>query len=177
MSKQYDLYLNEHRSNVYAAFEWINNNIPEIFMENEKIRSSALHRCLYSHDVTKYDPEEYEAYDRFFYGQRNEKVIDEFDKAWLHHQRLNDHHWQYWVLHNDDPNEGVKVLDMPPDAIIEMVCDWWSFCFKRGDLRGIFSWYDSHKDYIMLSENTRKEVEYILGKIRRKLDEEEDMEE
>ena len=69
---------------------------------------------LVNHDQSKYDEEEYEAYDDYFYGKEGKDeddiaVIDNaFDYAWLHHIHHNPHHWQYWVLVNDD--DGTKAL-------------------------------------------------------------------
>ena len=80
-------------------------------------------------------------------------------------------HWQYWILINDEPGRGTTVLEMPYNYIIEMICDWWSFSWKKGELYEIFSWYDQHKAYIQLHEKTRKIVEDILDKMREKLDE------
>ena len=39
----------------------------------------------------------------------------------------------------------------------------------KGDLTEIFKWYEQHAGYMKLSDNTRKEVEWILGKMREKL--------
>ena len=35
----------------------------------------------------------------------------------------------------------------------------------------IFGWYEDRKDYMKLSANTRRSVEYILGKMKDKLEE------
>lgn len=59
---------------------------------------------------------------------------------------------------------------MPYNYIIEMICDWWSFSFKTGNLSEIFNWYDKHKAHILLSNDTREIVEDILGKIRQKVE-------
>lgn len=91
--------------------------------------------------------------------------------AWLHHIHENPHHWQYWVLVNDDPEEGAIALDIPYKYVIEMICDWWSFSWKTGNLYEIFDWYDAHKNHMILSEYTRELVEEILEKIKVKLDE------
>ena len=45
------------------------------------------------------------------------------------------------------------------------------FSWSKGDLTEIFSWYDSHKKYIKLHNNTRSIVEEILGLIKDKLEE------
>lgn len=72
---------------------------------------------------------------------------------------------------NDDPKGGEIVLEMPYDYIVEMICDWWAFSWAKGDLRGIFNWYDEHSTYMKLEDRTRKTVERILGLIKEKLDE------
>ena len=58
---------------------------------------------------------------------------------------------------------------MPMEYIIEMICDWWSFSWKTGDLFEIFKWYEEHKDHIKLSVRTRNIVENILENIQYKL--------
>ena len=82
------------------------------------------------------------------------------------------HHWQHWILINDDPDKAEVILDMPYNYILEMICDWWSFSWKTGKLEEIFTWYDAHKAYMKLSDKTRETVEDILDKIKAKLEEE-----
>lgn len=93
-------------------------------------------------------------------------IIDEFEFS-----NINYHDWQYWVLINDDPEEGTIALDMPYEYIVEMICDWWSFSWKTGNLYGVFDWYDEHKERMILSTKTRTTVEDILNKIKEVLDE------
>lgn len=169
MSIEYDLYLKEHRKNVAEAFNWLKEKLPEVVVgiPNDQLSPDIL---LINHDASKEECAEYYAYDDYFYGNDTAPDVKEaFDYAWLRHIHKNPHHWQYWVLHNDDPNEGTIVLDMPYDYVIEMICDWWSFSFKSDDLTEIFNWYKEHKDYILLSDKTRKTVEDILSKIKDEL--------
>ena len=98
--------------------------------------------------------------------------MNDFKYAWLRHIHNNPHHWQYWILHNDDPGEGKVILEMPYNYIIEMVCDWWAFSWAKGDLTEIFNWYDQHKNYMELGEKTRKQIEIILSAIKDSLKEE-----
>ena len=53
--------------------------------------------------------------------------------------------------------------------IIEMICDWWSFSWKKGELLEIFDWYDSHLPNMKLSELTQNKVETILNRIHETL--------
>ena len=169
MSREYDLYLREHRGNVAKGFEWIKENLPEV-IEKAKKYDIDVQICL-DHDKSKDQQDEYDAYDRYFYGgNKSYQVVQDFNYAWLLHIHRNPHHWQYWVLVNDSPDEGIVALDMPYEYIVEMICDWWAFSWKQDKLDEIFGWYDQHKAYMKLSDKTRKEVEDILGKIREKLD-------
>lgn len=166
MSVQYDNYLTEHKENVAKGFRWLQENIPEV------IEDGFEWQICFNHDASKTDPEEYDAYDAYFYGNnRSYSVVQNFKKAWLRHIHNNPHHWQHWILINDDPKEGMVVIDMPYIYIVEMICDWWSFSWTKGDLNEIFGWYEDRKDYMKLSANTQISVEYILGKMKDKLEE------
>lgn len=172
MSQQYEEYLHEHISNVNKAFWWMEDHgviPPHMPYESQR---------LIDHDESKYFDTEYDAYDDYFYGKEGKskeeiKEIDNaFDYAWLHHIHHNPHHWQYWVLINDD--DDTKALEMPASYVYEMVADWWSFSWKSGNLKEIFDWYDKHKDKMILHENTRNLVKDILNSIRKVLKEEEE---
>lgn len=170
MSMEYEEYVREHCWNVRTAFMFLDNHFPEKTKVDPKTWSDIAHNCMWSHDKSKYSDEEYDAYDAYFYGEKTPEVEEAFNKAWLHHIHNNPHHWQHWVLINDDPELGEIVLDMPYANIIEMICDWWSFSWKAGNLYEIFDWYEKKKDYMKLSKNTRTTVEEMLSLIREKLD-------
>lgn len=170
MSEKYDEYLQLHKANVYKAFCWLKDNLPEIFNYDLNFISKCDYQCMYEHDKSKTELDEYKAYDRYFYGgNKSYEVVQNFNIAWLKHIHRNEHHWQHWVLINDNPNEGEIILDMPDIYIIEMICDWWAFSFSKDDLNEIFNWYDQKREYIKLSDYTRMKVEDILNKIHIKL--------
>lgn len=166
MSLKYDEYIDEHKYNVYRAFRWLKKN--DVLKDfSEEVLQIALWLCESKHDETKRDEEEYDAYDKYFYGgNKSYAVVNNFNYAWLHHIHANPHHWQHWVLINDDLDKAEIVLDMPDEYIIEMICDWMSFSFKKGDINELFSFYESRSNYMKLSDVTRKKVEDILDKIR-----------
>lgn len=170
MSRDYDLYLQQHKENVAKGFYWIRENLPGLIVDIPGVDYE--HQICYAHDSSKSEKDEYDAYDAYFYGgNRSYQVVQDFNKAWLLHIHRNPHHWQYWVLVHDDPGEDMTVLDMPYVYILEMICDWWSFSWTKDDLYEIFNWYEEHKDYMKLSTVTRKKVCYILDEIKAKLDE------
>ena len=134
---------------------------------------------FYHFDVYRIgDIEEMEeiGYDDYFYGEQTPAVIEAFNRAWLMHIHRNPHHWQHWVLINDEPKEGTILIEMPYPYIIEMVCDWWAFSWIKGDLSEMVAWYKDHEAYIKLHNNTRSIVEEILEMIRTKLTEVENAE-
>lgn len=166
MSKKYDEYLENHKDNVRRGYIWLRTNLPNLF--DEKLNSSW--EFDFNHDKSKSNPDEYIAYDAYFYGgNRSYAVTDAFRRAWFLHIHRNPHHWQHWVLINDDPGEGEILLEMPYNYIIEMICDWWSFSWQKGDLTEIFNWYDEYSAYIKLAPKTRETVEDILWELRGRL--------
>ena len=161
MSTAYDTYIIDHVDNVKKAYFWL---------KEHNIISEDLLDQLSLHDASKFFEDEYQAYDNYFYGKQTEKVKTEFNYAWLHHIHNNPHHWQHWVLINDE--DGTIALEMPKNYVIEMISDWWAFSHKSGNLYEIFEWYESHKKNMILHENTKNLVEDILNKIKTELDKE-----
>ncbi len=175
MSYAYDQYLSEHIGNVNKGLNWMFNNLG--LGRKEK---SALEEAMvsFNHDESKYSVEEYDAYDQYFYGgNRSYKVVQDFNYAWLHHIHINPHHWQHWVLINNDPGEDENgtpheypfsnfvALMIPLPYIFEMIADWWSFSWKTGNLFEIFNWYAEHRNYQYIHPESRKIIEAILKKI------------
>jgi len=190
MSRQYDNYLREHIDNVYRAYLWFMANIGEEELDDifPEIKHTDFMIQMKFHDQSKGNIDEYDPYDRYFYGEGKSvaEVREGFNKAFLMHIHRNPHHWQYWVLIHDDKETGDPKMDpvnMPDNYILEMICDWWSFSWKKynesediEDLKEIFDWYDEHKNEIVMSDETRKKVEKILDILEKKLDELEDAE-
>lgn len=171
MSLAYCNYLDQHISCVTKGIRWFLENRPDI-LRDFGLSTDDLHIC--GHDQSKYSVEEFAAYDKYFYGKEKTAAVEEnFNYAWLHHIHHNPHHWQYWVLIHDEANEQTKALAMPSIYILEMVCDWWSFSWAKGDLSEIFKWYDEHKDHMILHAETRKKIDILLGAIREYTDESE----
>lgn len=167
MKDQYDQYLDSHISNVKKGFDWLYKNIPELFTEYD---ADYLGDIISKHDDSKYDTDEYYPYCEYFYGnnKNTKETLENFDYAWLHHQHNNPHHWQHWLLREDDG--GMKALEMPYEYVIEMICDWWAFSWKNNNLYEIFNWYANNTEKHQFHDNTKKQVEEILDKLKKKLD-------
>lgn len=169
MSIEYNKYLETHIKNVQKGAYFLINNLPEIlYDEKGNFIGQDLIKICSEHDNSKYTEKEYDAYDSYFYGKNKTKeVIDNFNLAWLHHVHQNPHHWQYWILMEDDPKTKDSILiEIPNLYIFEMICDWWSFSWQKENLNEIFKWYDDHKNIIKMHPNSRKKVEHMLSKMK-----------
>lgn len=182
MSIQYDEYLKEHIKCVKQAYNYMKSKMPQFFEfeGRENLKGWSIDK----HDESKYSLEEYDAYDTWFYKNQSSGSKGAFNKAWLHHIHNNPHHWQHWVLIEDDPEtvDGIKVdfgdnnrvtqitpIKMPDNYIMEMIADWWSFSWKSGNLFEIFDWYERHKATMKLHMETRNRVETVLNELKNTL--------
>lgn len=103
MSFQYDQYLARHRANVKRGFDWLSENLPGLMTNT----LTAGWNTEFAHDQSKNEPDEYEAYDAYFYGNnRSYEVVQRYRRAWLLHIHRNPHHWQHWILIHDDMEDG-----------------------------------------------------------------------
>ena len=163
MSVEYDKYLKEHTTAVQNAAKWMLDKLDAVKDFSGPEVQDIINNTRY-HDWSKWEPEEYIAYDNYFYGKKNEEA---FNVAWLHHIHCNSHHWQHWVLVTDDGEGDEKIvpLEMPKVHAFEMIADWWSFSWRSGNLYEVFAWYAGHRDKIMLHPNTRAYVESTLEEI------------
>lgn len=132
---------------------------------------------LIKHDWSKFLPSEWQPYTEYFYGekpklQREEdddyqywtKVqpfLDAFNRAWLHHQHRNDHHWQHWVLRNDDGT--TQCLPMTDAAKREMLADWMGAGRAITGKWETAEWYAKNREKIMLHADTRAFIDSKLA--------------
>jgi len=113
-----------------------------------------------THDLSKFRPSEWFPYVDYFYGSG--KYPEKFDMAWLKHQHRNRHHWQWWILRQDDG--GLFFFPMSKKDRLEMVCDWWGAgrAQGRGGWEHTWQWYEDNKEKIQLHPETREWVEWFL---------------
>ena len=126
------------------------------------------------HDWSKLLPSEFIAYANFFHGSRAVKKRDKtgyykptdtgdsaFDFAWLLHQKRNRHHWQWWILPEDE--DGVKVLAMHDKYRREMLADWRGAGRAQGT-PDTAAWYQANGNKLQLHPDTRYWIEEELAK-------------
>lgn len=163
--QKYKDYLKQHISGVQKSYYDIlrpylvnQTHLPEHYIKY-------IDNKINTHDATKYSEEEWKPYVDHFYPKNgvatNQK---EYDLAWLHHQKFNDHHWQYWVLIKDSPKGGeekVQALPMSYAAICEMLCDWSSFQYYRPGSTAN-QWYLENHNNMILNPDTIETIERVL---------------
>lgn len=138
------------------------------------------------HDVSKLLLSEFIPYANYFYGDKHDisrgrdengyykptdTGDDAFDFAWLLHQKRNRHHWQWWILPEDEG--GVKILEINYPYNMEMICDWLGAAKAQGkippkDDKYFYTkkWYETHKNKMQLHPNTREFIEKTIGIIK-----------
>lgn len=80
-----------------------------------------------------------------------------FNLAWLKHQHRNSHHWQYWMLTQDD--DAPLVLEMPLRYRKEMLADWRGASRAQGFGGNTKKWYESHRAKMSLQVCTQGWIE------------------
>jgi len=130
------------------------------------------------HDLSKFLPSEFVPYAKHFYGKgrdiktgrdatgyyrAGDSGEDDFDFAWLLHQKRNRHHWQYWILPMDDGIE--KIFDMRDKYLVEMFCDWAGAGKAQKSKLSTKEWYEKNKGKMRLSLNTRIWLELRLERL------------
>lgn len=169
---KYKEYLTSHINGVQQAYEeCFKGKLNDVLSEEE---ISNLENNIKNHDKSKYTESEWTPYIDFFYpeeGKTSEDARKEFDYACLHHYHHNPHHWNHWILNDDENKENDKVLDMDLIYIIEMLCDWHSFSLKNPESTA-FSWWEKNKENMNMTDNTielvNKYIQYVNKPLNKK---------
>lgn len=128
------------------------------------------------HDLDKYLPDEFIPYARYYYGNDKVSKIAEksYFRAWQRHFKRTKHHWEKYILslqqflNRQYTKETDKfefqgtsvVLDMPYEAVLEMIYDWEAMGMVFGDSAA--EYYLNHYTEMLLSKRTRYVVETEL---------------
>lgn len=139
------------------------------------------------HDLSKFLPSEFFPYANHFYGKASHhkdgfhaprgiktgrdksgyyKPTDtgdlKFDFAWLLHQKRNRHHWQWWILPEDEG--GVKVLPMPVKVVLEMLCDWRGAGRAQYSETSVLEWYLANRGKMTMCQQTKFRLGMMMGR-------------
>ena len=149
---KYLLYVLEHKKNVFKTC-W----------------KKGLYLHAFTHDLSKFMPDEFIPYARHFYGSypseavlntvsciknksktlTKEKVERRFNKAWELHYKRNKHHPEHWVGKN-----------MKRNNIEQMICDLEAMSLKFGG--SAQAYYLNNYNKWKITKNTRLGIENAL---------------
>jgi hypothetical protein len=139
---------------------------------------------LLIHDWSKFTPSEWGAYVAQFYGPKlvptygdfrhypgalgpaaveraKAERQEAFDRAWLHHQHANPHHWQHWVLRED--SGAIKTIEMPEHFVREMVADWAGAGRAITGKWEVGLWFGDNHQKMQLHARTKELVVTLLN--------------
>lgn len=176
VNSQYFAYIENHRNNVNEAYIKIRDFLEAerlAFDNSEVLSRDEILKAFFSiaedvrdHDLSKYSDEEFEPYRIHFYPTNKEKSMDsdiqrmfslEFDNAWKHHYRNNNHHPKYWV--DDEGNKS----DMSLAAIIHMLIDWEAVSMAKGG--SVIDYWKNHAkdEKEAMTDNTINIVDILIN--------------
>jgi hypothetical protein len=145
-----------------------------VFLACWQIRAPLWNAII--HDWSKFTPQEWFPYVDYFYrrGGKDKHTADgksytagcddAFDAAWLRHLHRNPHHYQFWVLRQDDGQ--IKTLPMPERYVREMIADWIGAGRAQGHGDDVEGWYAANNHKMVLHPETRERVEQLLDQRR-----------
>lgn len=156
--KKYRKYIEEHRENIEKAFyEMV--MCPEMNWTPWEELHVDLYDRVKTHDLSKYDKEEFEPYRMYYYPvDKYEKILAKkvFDEAWKHHYESNRHHWQCRTY---DPDSDTMTKEQILDCL-ENVLDWMAMGYKFNDRP--YQFYEKHKDEIKLPKIQKEYIEKVI---------------
>lgn len=163
LENQYREYLKDHIQNVNRSWnEFLKPSLLKNLEDFDLIEDdlSDIDKLVLSHDASKYSDKEFEGYRQWWYPV-DDSLKDEvhYNQSWNRHQKVNPHHWQYWLLVRDGGD--LTPLDMPFKYVCEMICDWHSFS-KKDPESTAYDWYQKNRNVMKLSDRTRALVERLI---------------
>jgi len=150
---KYEDYVREHIENVRRVWELFKNDGGISFSYDDY---HYINNLIKVHDASKYSEPEFSGYTQWFYPN-DSKDEGVFNGAWRHHYNTNPHHWEHWVVIK---HTGMLAMPMPFIHVIEMLCDWGAMSLRFGNSPS--EYYDSHKDKMVLHEDTQDIIDTWL---------------
>lgn len=158
----YQKYLDNHIKNVKRVYNEI--VVPNIdLFELTNAEKEQLEDNICKHDNSKWIEPEWIGYRQWFYPEsEDDKDRNKFDVACLHHYHNNPHHWNHWILNDDEDASLNKILSMPKIYVIEMLCDWGSFKYGDDPDSTAYKWWNSNNHKMAMTNDTRNLIEKYI---------------
>jgi len=136
-------YIEEHYNNVQKAWLLIQDKCKHFSFITDDWLFNQLDNDIKNHDLSKLSKNEFSQYRQFFYPA-NDKEEDKslYDKAWEHHKKHNNHHWQTWTKYSNRTNQEL--------ALLHNICDWVAMGFMFEDTAK--EYYENNKKGIKMPQ-------------------------
>lgn len=110
-----------------------------------------------THDLSKFSWTEFSRSIRYWHDKisslTNERNINGYSVAFLHHRGRNPHHYEYWIYSLDN---GGKPIRMPKKYVLELICDYLAACRTYGgNIKTEFDWWISREQIIKMHPETK----------------------
>ena len=125
------------------------------------------------HDLSKYSPTEFIPGAKYYQGDRSpnaeEREVNGYSVAWMHHQGRNKHHFEYWQDYH--PQTRMKQpVKMPLRYVKEMFCDrvaasktYRGAAYRDSDP---YDYYAHSVDHYIIHPDTAAALESLLRILR-----------
>lgn len=167
---QYKNYVDTHRENVLKAYNFYGNELcSRLDIDNDK-----LYALVMEHDLSKYQPIEFDGYRAMFYPTEDEEdkanagyIKAKFDNSWLHHLRNNPHHPEFWTYL--DADFKIVCNTMTPIYVAEMILDWASMGIVKNDTA--YEYWINNIDAKPFSDETIDIIDSVIDIFKHKIEE------
>ena len=165
-SREYLDYLEEHFDNIRKAFQELSVACDGMTWVGDDNTWHTLRHEVCHHDISKFSTEEFVSYrNRFFpLDTTTEEDKNTFNKAWIHHYEVNEHHWEYINSLSDElVSSRPRLIER---YLIHMLIDWTAMGYKFGDTAQ--EYYEQNKHKILLKPEQVEFIYTIFDKLARK---------
>jgi len=145
--RRYLDYVERHLYNIASAWIEVQEKCFKTLSLYDDFRFFNMHYAIEQHDVSKLCAEEFTQYAAHFHSGKELKGDKEraaYEKAWDHHKRQNNHHWENWTV---SPHLGYDPFYLGI-VMAHMVVDWLAMSYEFNDTPR--EYYESHKDEIKI---------------------------
>jgi len=165
-TRDYFNYIQEHIMNVQNAWAILELKCKDEKFIYDDFEYNILDQEIKNHDLTKYSDEEFIPYRNKFYpykkydGEEQQFFDMEFNKAWEHHKKYNDHHWETWTI-KKYPTSDIQSLHC-----VHMFIDWMAMSMKFKNTP--VSYYEKNKDKITIPNWAEDMIYRLNSKIEKR---------
>lgn len=74
-------------------------------------------------------------------------------EAYKHHIKINPHHYEYWILNNDN------FIEMSRKYALELICDY----LANQKIKQVYEWWNDNRSILKIHEDTKCYINNVLN--------------